>query len=114
VLDKGAALLVPALFHDLAVDLVALDSPLGQVCRESAGCGEANTAVEGGPRIETAVHEVLPAAAGFPHSLVRLVPMLGEPVEDAAELGPGPMADADAMLARKIDGVQCLSVDVEL
>ena len=114
VLHERAALGVPALVEDLLVDGVPGARPPLEGRGAAVLGGQPDAAVEGDPRHGAAVGEVLPAAAGLPDALLGLVPVLGEPVEDADDALPAGVPDLDPGVVAGVDAVECLAVDVEL
>ena len=76
--------------------------------------GHPDTAVEGDPAHEPAVGEVLAPSAGLPDALLRLVPVLGQPVQQLADRRPAAVPDRQPALVGEEDAVQRLAVDVEL
>ena len=57
---------------------------------------------------------MLPAAAGLPDPLVRLIPVLAHPLDDPRQIRPGCVRDRRRVLVEEVDGVDQLAVDVEL
>src|SRR5215471_2064065 len=88
VLGERAHLRVPAAVEDLVVHAVALDNPPGQVGRAGPALGEPDGAVERDPGLVAGVGEVPLATAGLPDALVRLVPVVAQPVDDPRRRQP--------------------------
>ena len=114
MLHERLALAVPAAVHDLAVDHVPHGDPASKVGRPCAVRREMDGAVEGDPGHQSSVGEVLPPAAGLPDPVVRLVPVVAQPVDDLGEVGPQLVSERDAVLVTEAHGVKRLAVDVEL
>src|SRR3954463_2044535 len=114
VLDEGLACHMEALLHDLLVDPVPLSGPALQRCGKPVLDGHPDAAVEGDPAHHPAVGERLAPAAGLPDALLRLVPVVGEPVQDAPDRRPSPVGDLEPGPIGCVDAVESLAVDVEL
>jgi len=114
VLGERADLGVPAVLHDLAVDPVPLGGPPDQVAGPAVARGQPDGPVQGHPDLGPAVGEVLAAAAGLPDPLVRLVPVLAQPVDDLRHRLPALVRQLQAVAVAEDDGVHRLAVDVEL
>ena len=114
VLVEGLARLRPAVRHDPLVGGVAGIAPGARVGRQSALGLDADRAVERDPGHDPRVGEVAPAAAHLPDALVGLIPVLGEPVEDRAQLDPERVRERHAPALGEVDGVDDLAVDVQL
>ena len=81
--------------------------------RQAAVAGQAARPVEGHPGHQRGVGKALPGAADLPHPLVRLLPVLGQPVEPLGQ--PHPQVVRDRHLAVvEVDRVHQLAVDVDL
>src|SRR5205823_10289639 len=117
VLHERTELVVPALRHDLGVNVVTLGHPSPEIGRPASAGGHPDGAVERHPRHELAVHELPAAAACLPDALVRIVPVFAEPVHDADDGVPSVAGDTplpDRSGVERMDGVHRLAVDVEL
>jgi len=114
MLGERADLGVPAVLHDLAVHPVPLGGPLDQVAGPAVARGQPDGPVQGHPDLGPAVGEVLAAAAGLPDPLVRLVPVLAQPVDDLRHRLPALVRQLQAMAVTEDDRVHRLAVDVEL
>ena len=74
----------------------------------------ADRALDRDPAHQPRVRVVPAAAARLPDALVRLVPVLDQPLEVAGELDPAVVVDGQPVLVAEVDGVHQLAVDVEL
>ena len=88
--------------------------PLVQVGGTAVAGGQPDRPVEGRPAHHPAVREVLLAAAGLPDPLAGLVPVVGQPVDHAAQRDPAAVTQLDPVLVGEVDAVQRLAVDVHL
>jgi hypothetical protein len=88
VLHERSPPLAPAALHDLVVDLVAVPHPADEIGRQPPLAGHAHGALDRHPRHQPRVREVLAAAARLPDALVRLVPVLADPLDDPAQVLP--------------------------
>ena len=113
-LHVDAPLGVVALALHLLVDVVADTMPLVARGGQAALPGDAQGALEGDPLHDPAVGEGAAAAADLPDALVHQVPVLLEPVQLAAEMGPEVEADRGAVLVVEIDRIHQLAGDIEL
>ena len=84
---------VPALRHDLLVDLVADLQPARPVGREGPLVGQPQAAIERDPAHELRVDEVPPAAAHLPDALVLPPPVVAQPVDQSPQARPAVVAD---------------------
>src|SRR4029077_20341551 len=104
----------PASIHDLLVDRVSFRTPSIEWRRTSALLGQPDASIEGDPTHQAAVGKILPAPSGLPDTLLRLVPVVGQPAQDLAHPPPSPVAGFESVLASKVEAVDRLAVDIEL
>src|SRR5687768_17044237 len=114
MLHKGAFLRAPELGEDLMIDGIARRDPGGERPGKGALPGEPHAAIDRHPAHQAGVEKFLAAATHFPNSLVRLLPVFADPINEADEVLPKVMRDRRAPFIVEINGVQELAMDVEL
>src|SRR5690348_1969601 len=78
------------------------------------GGGDANRPAHGHPGHQPTVRERLLPPAGLPDALLRLIPVLAEPVEHLCEVRPAGVADSNSLGVGQIEAIDEFAVDVEL
>src|SRR5215813_4278993 len=114
MLGERLHLVVPSAAHDLVIETVALRGPLSDIGRTTVSLRQLDRPIQGDPALEPAVGKVLATAAGLPHALVGLVPVIGHPIYDLGHRQPATVRDGHAGLVTLVDRVHRLTVDVEL
>src|SRR5215213_2447830 len=113
-LHERLALLTPALLHNLLIDLIAHFQPSLAVGGEGALVSESQATVYGDPAHELRVDEVPPPASDLPDSLIFTSPVVADPVDQPAQVGPQLVPDGVTVLVVEVDSVHQLTVDVQL
>src|SRR5437879_4773070 len=70
--------------------------------------------VEGDPRHDFRMHEILPWAANFPNALVGLIPIFRQPFEQLSADAPTFVERCQSRLARLKQRIEHFAVDIEL
>src|SRR5215212_1661157 len=113
-LHERLALGAPSPVHDLLVDLVTYLQPSLAVGGEGALVSESQATVYGDPAHELRVDEVPPPASDLPDSLIFTSPVVADPVDQPAQVGPQLVPDGVTVLVVEVDSVHQLTVDVQL
>src|SRR5262245_56710448 len=113
-LREGAELGFEAALADVPVDLVPDVSPAVGGPFEVVLLDRPYRTVERDPGHRLGVDEVAAAAADLPDPVVRLAPRLGEMVEQPQLQLPRVRIEGKPVLARLVEAVEYLAVDVEL
>ena len=88
MLDERRTLGVPTPLVDLTVDPIPGRFEASPVGRQPTGGGHPQRALDRNPALQSRVGELLASAAGLPDPLVRLIPVLADPVDDVGEVVP--------------------------
>src|SRR5205085_8177210 len=105
--------IVPMAAH-IVVDRLTQRLPAIGVPVEAEALDAAERAIDGDPRHDLRMREVPARAAHFPDALVRLIPDVGEMVDERALEGPVRLAGFEAAAAALVQGVHHLAEHVEL
>src|SRR4029453_8663460 len=93
----------PAGRHDVVVDRVPLSAPALDRSRATVQVGEAEATIQGDPAHQPSVRELLLPAASLPDTLLRLVPVVGKPVQEIGEPAPSLVATVKSILVAEVD-----------
>ncbi len=114
VLGEGTSLGIPAAFHDLVADAIALGCPAVHASWAGPMACHPDGAVERHPGLQPAVGEVLLPAAGLPDALVRLVPVVAQPVDHAGDVLPAAVGGLLPLDIGLVYGIAGLGVERRL
>ena len=113
VLNETFLFLVPALLHNLHINLRARIHPLYHRSGQAALSGQAQRPIESHPGHDSRVDKVLASPAHLPDALVGLVPVSLQPLEQATEVCPQVIRDG-VIAVIDIDCIHQLAVDIQL
>src|SRR6185312_12732867 len=113
-LHEARAVAVVAVTAHICMDGFPRYPPLLERAVHTELLGRSDGAVEGHPRHDLGIGELLAPAAYFPDSLVGIGPDRLEMVEQRALDPPSPLVLAQAAESRLIERVHELAVDIEL
>ncbi len=114
VLREGVALRIESLLADLVVDLLAHPAPLIERALHAELLDRPHRPIHGYPGHHPRVRELLAGPAHLPDSLVRVLPVVDNELDEVARQRPGLLVGADRELTREVQRIQYLAVDVEL
>src|ERR687890_1861861 len=114
ILYEAILLGVPALLHDLLVDGVTLGHPAPVPRGQSALAGDPARPLQGHPAEYLGEDELAPSTSDLPNTLVRVPPVLAQPVQDLPEVLPEVVVEGGAVLVVEVGCVEHGPVEVEL